>query len=107
MPGEQAVLGRQAGDGEYLDGLIGDQRGEHRGCRAWVFEDDRRNVDDASVAVAKRTIAADEFPDAVTAWSICRRRGGFVQHVVLPSVRARPCGRRTRGVSTVGVEVTG
>ncbi len=81
MPGEQAMLGGDTRDAEDLDGLIGDQRPQDRGSSAWVFQHHRGHVHDASVAVAERTIGADEFPHAVAACG-CGWGKRFVQHVI-------------------------
>ncbi len=68
MSREQALFGGATRDGEDLDGLIGDQRREDGRSCPRVFQHHRWNVDDASVAVAKRTVGAGEFPHAVAAW---------------------------------------
>ena len=67
MPGEQAMLGGEAGDAEDLDGLIGDQRREDGGRIPWGVQRHGGHVDDAPVAVAQRAVGADEFAHAVAA----------------------------------------
>jgi hypothetical protein len=67
MPGEEAILGGETGDGEDFNGLICDQRREHRRGSTCVFQNDGRDVDDAAVTVTERTIGTHELPDAVAA----------------------------------------
>jgi hypothetical protein len=61
------MFGGETRDGEDLDELIGDKRGEdgRRGSR--VLQHHGRDIDHASVVVTQRPIGADEFPHAVTA----------------------------------------
>jgi hypothetical protein len=59
------MLGGETRNREDLDGLIGDQRRQDDGSCAWVLQQHRGHVHDASVAIAQRTVGAHEFAYSV------------------------------------------
>jgi hypothetical protein len=113
MPGEQAQFGRETGYAEHLDGLIREKRRKRDRCDTRFRESERRHSDYLSVAVAQRTVCADEFPDAVNAAG--RDGNGRCQHEGLLSMSRTPatlkaaglanrcCGVRYRGADAFGL----
>ena len=65
MPGEQAQFGRETRYAEDLDGLIREKRRKRDRRDARFRESERGHSHDLSVAVAQRTVRADEFSHAV------------------------------------------